>query len=372
MRVRWATFLLLFGGSCLEPTEIRVHLSTNIVGLRNVRLYIDDPMVPFATLDPKGVGNLGFIVLVPSADDKKMDKFTLHVEGSTRADGSCASGCVKASRSISYIQHTALDLPIELDKQCVDVECSPGATCFRGRCVDDRVICALTGKSCDVSDDGGAPPLDSGVDAPIDATIDGGIACTSGAMGKIAFAAPTHWWKFDEMPPYKDWIGTSDITPKNGFITVANLAAPECNLALALKGTNMLLGNATNNGAMGLVFDLVVPIATATSLLEARDAMNALNFWNVSLYVNGPKWGLSFGATNNTMKQGTILTTPDTKSHHVEIKGSGNTIVYVIDGVQDTLTFSGPPIPMGQFPITIAGFTQSQMTIDNLYVYPVP
>lgn len=52
-----------------------------------------------------------------------------------------AKSCIIARRSFSFIAHTSLTLPIELDPLCLGRACDPGSTCFRGACVSASVSC---------------------------------------------------------------------------------------------------------------------------------------------------------------------------------------------------------------------------------------
>ncbi len=56
-------------------------------------------------------------------------------------DEKFAKHCIIARRSFSFIDHTSLNLPIDLDPLCVGKACDPASTCFKGACVNDTVGC---------------------------------------------------------------------------------------------------------------------------------------------------------------------------------------------------------------------------------------
>jgi hypothetical protein len=44
-------------------------------------------------------------------------------------------GCIVARRSVRYVSHQRLELPIALDTSCIDVPCGATTTCVNGNCV---------------------------------------------------------------------------------------------------------------------------------------------------------------------------------------------------------------------------------------------
>ncbi len=152
--------------SCLEPTEVKLVLTTDMCDLKHVVIKTEQNGEPVATIDPRGVGpkQLGNIVFIPSG---KGETFTVYVVGSRQVDGKCSPmlPCVETSRTVSYVTHLSLTLPVVLESACVNVLCGAGKTCLHGRCVDAAAICAAGGKSCDLSDGG---PIDTTIDAPSD------------------------------------------------------------------------------------------------------------------------------------------------------------------------------------------------------------
>jgi hypothetical protein len=116
----------------------------------------------------------------------------------TCANPESAKSCIVARRSFSFLDHTALDLPIELDPLCVGKACDPASTCFKGTCVNAAVTC--NGSACGLPEEhpgegvGGANEggsSDGAYDADLDAmsfedvTRDGGDGSllTDGSIG---------------------------------------------------------------------------------------------------------------------------------------------------------------------------------------------
>src|SRR5581483_9106521 len=109
-----------------------------------------------AALDHLRSGDEHSLVFVPSK--KKGTKFTIQIEGLASMQK------VRASRSVSYIDHQTLVLPVELQASCLGVVCDPGQSCTNGQCIGDSVDCMS--KTCiqDAGPDVVIPPKDSGAD----------------------------------------------------------------------------------------------------------------------------------------------------------------------------------------------------------------
>lgn len=172
--------------SCREPTAIVLEVSTDVdcatVAKQKVLIKIGSraaiengsaQVTEATTCDASG--NVGTLTVVPSGDDSTPVVIALTL-GTAGPSTSCTPGtasCIFSSRSLSYVTHTSLHLPIKLSKSCIGVVCGTSETCVAGRCVSDGV------QSCpnDVCDEGSLGPPDAGVlDASIaDASLDGTI-----------------------------------------------------------------------------------------------------------------------------------------------------------------------------------------------------
>ncbi len=145
---------MLATSACREPTQITVELSTDVacaearattvtVGLPG-GLERGDPAVVSSACESEGSrGELGTVVLVPSGDDDAPVgvKVTLAVSDDAVEDCSKEYGrhCIVARRTLRYLPHTPLVLPIELSRVCQGVFCDEDSTCQNGVCVDATV-----------------------------------------------------------------------------------------------------------------------------------------------------------------------------------------------------------------------------------------
>ena len=188
--VRWllptavvtSAVVTLAAGGCQEPTQIRLHVTTDLSceRLRNAALVVGgsgfnlvervnaEGELAFAHTQPGPDGlcrpgadgknnEIGMTVLVPAdRDDVPVAvQIVLGVDQSV-APARCVAGdqsCVSASRSLRYVPHRTLDVPVKLFEVCLGVVCDPGSTCYdAGKCVSDGVACDAG--SCQLTDPG--------------------------------------------------------------------------------------------------------------------------------------------------------------------------------------------------------------------------
>lgn len=141
----------LWLGSCADPTEIRLHVFTNVrcpdpTTWKGVAVYVGRPD---GSLEDKAAtltstvcdqnGQVGSLVVVPSGS--KDDEVGLRVvAGLNRNPEDCAThryqGCIVARRALRFSRHAALDLDVDLNSACSGVACDPAHTCVDGTCVD--------------------------------------------------------------------------------------------------------------------------------------------------------------------------------------------------------------------------------------------
>ncbi len=208
------TTLLVAAGTtapaCFAPTQIEVRLTTDVpcadlattggaeifVAGRSADLAGEDPRATAATcLGPAegGAASLGTLNLVPSdgRDAPLVVQVVLRLPGraAPSAPPGDVAGCIVARRSIRFIAHASLLLPIVLDSRCAGVSCGADETCERGLCVASAVGDCNGGPCVVGASDGGegeggpgvteaGPLLDASSDAPKDATTpppDGGL-----------------------------------------------------------------------------------------------------------------------------------------------------------------------------------------------------
>lgn len=171
-----ALFLVVLLASCREPTELTLELTTDLPcsngpdSLGDTSIYVGTAAElagPLSALTPaavargcRGTGRIGNIVVLPSGSDD--DRISIRVVAG-RQSASCTadlrSGCIEARRSLGFVPHTPLLLPIALNKTCENRVCDNASdTCVEGACVPSAVNCS-----------GGCTPpgLDSGL---VDAT----------------------------------------------------------------------------------------------------------------------------------------------------------------------------------------------------------
>jgi hypothetical protein len=173
MRVRVALVAAVALSDCLDPTEIRVVVSTDVACSQVNSTAIaagkpgdDTNYIAGKTTACSPDGGIGVLVVTPShgIDDDVAIRVTMGLNG-TSADGCVApkfEGCIVARRSLRYDPHTPLTLPIEMQQACFDNSCDPNSTCINGSCVDAGLTCDEAG-TCAI--DAGLP--DVGVpDAP--------------------------------------------------------------------------------------------------------------------------------------------------------------------------------------------------------------
>ena len=150
--------LALVLGSCREPTEIRLHVSTNVPCTdpdkwKGVAVYVGSPGVGVETKAPALTttscdvnGQVGTLVVVPSAA-KDAEVGVKVVAGLAVPPEECAAhnyqGCIVARRSVRFTEHDSVDLDIPLTSECVNVSCDDKHTCVDGSCTDAQTATAM-------------------------------------------------------------------------------------------------------------------------------------------------------------------------------------------------------------------------------------
>lgn len=155
--------------SCREPTEITVVIRSgekcsDISGVEIVvgpdqsetQSRFEKQFTAALSHDCDANGVVGTLVVTPGgAGGTIVVAAGVRVGGAPAPDpASCATpanakSCIIARRSFSFLSHTSLTLPIELDPLCVGKACDPSNTCFKGACVDATVTC--NGAECGLS-----------------------------------------------------------------------------------------------------------------------------------------------------------------------------------------------------------------------------
>jgi alpha-tubulin suppressor-like RCC1 family protein len=170
---------------CREPTEIVLEVSTDLfcgyaVPVTQIRtgpsMEAVEGTAPVAETEAcEPSGRIGSLVMVPQGDDSKpaaikvvmtftSNKFHLQeVSLDTCLLQGGGQGCIVARRSLHFVPHTKLVLPIEMHSDCENVVCPPSETCVHEICVP----AAIDPAQCLAP--GGCPnpvvPPDAGFDA---------------------------------------------------------------------------------------------------------------------------------------------------------------------------------------------------------------
>ena len=149
--------LIVTLGSCREPTELTLELTTDLscAELGDTTIYVgsaEELARPLSSLTAAAVthgcmasrdGRIGSIVVLPSGSDD--ERFSIRVVAG-RSGSNCTadlrSGCIEARRSLGFVPHTPLYLPLALSKTCENVICvNASDTCIDGVCVNSVSNC---------------------------------------------------------------------------------------------------------------------------------------------------------------------------------------------------------------------------------------
>jgi hypothetical protein len=155
--------LASFAPSCLAPTQVELELTTDVpcdeVGGVSITVGLPGSL---ETKPPAAVslicrddGTLGTLVVVPSGERdaelavRVVAGRNLEVEQCEPPDygpqGTPETGCIVARRTLRFLPHEPLVLPIVLRAVCVGEPCEPAQTCVLGTCVEadvDPSLCA--------------------------------------------------------------------------------------------------------------------------------------------------------------------------------------------------------------------------------------
>ncbi len=207
---------------CLAPTEITLRITTNIpcASLDHVAVIIGTPSdletrPPTAVTTTCDQGNIGTLVVTPSDVQGSLGISVIAgtigppdvVAENCRAAG--YANCVVARRVLSFIPHTPLTLPIELDSACVSFPCVSDATmtrtcivisgqpqCVNAKVPDPSECVDASGTQCEPTGDGSVGVTDAGaLDASPPGTV---IGLAAGGNSTCAHVmTPTQqsqWW----------------------------------------------------------------------------------------------------------------------------------------------------------------------------------
>ena len=322
MRV-WATLGaaalsgLVLLASCREPTEVTLELTTDLpcAALGDTSIYVGTAQElagPLSGLTAAAVthgcidaqaGRIGSIVVLPSRGDD--ERFSLRVV-TGRSGATCTadlrSGCIEVRRSLGFVPHTPLRLPLELSKTCENVVCDNASdTCLAGKCVPSAVDCS---NGCS------SPPTDAGLvdatplldvissdvlsnDALVDAPnpFESGLpdASTNCAPPAPDAGVPTFTWHFDEgagtLTSEANKLLPDAVLPSGA--TFVPGAGSGCKTAISPGGTTISLGTSALLASASFSVDLWFKTTKATvPLLTLQEYNSQAPAWTLTL-MNG-------------------------------------------------------------------------------------
>ena len=208
--------------SCRDATQITVEITTDVpcVGLADdagtsaapepglfskngrVALWLTDPTTPQTVarscVQDGARSRVGTIAIVPSGatDERVSVTVAINAKDPTQSEQcnqtSPSTDCIVARRTVGFIPHTPLTLPIHLSLACAGVVCEKGYTCDDGSCVPADVTCQ--NETCRTDNDASTDAsLDVKTDPRNDAVIipgkcDGGTLGNSQNCGQCGFA----------------------------------------------------------------------------------------------------------------------------------------------------------------------------------------
>ena len=169
--------------SCQDPTQLTLIVSTNAKchdELRSTAIYVSGTLgsvnekvqtsSPVAQTDNCNAGDIGTLVVTPGNSQGAVVVIGgFYGKSPTECVEGHYDNCIVARRSFTFIKHAALNIPIPLERSCLNVPCSANTTCHNGACYDAAVEC-LNG-ACDVP---GTTPDAGSVDAGPMAIVEGG------------------------------------------------------------------------------------------------------------------------------------------------------------------------------------------------------
>lgn len=137
--------------ACRDPTQITLEIHTDAAcdAVAGTAIFVGTPgnvenVAPAATTSAcTSDGDIGSLVLVPrdSNDLSVGVRVALSVSGNLDEclTPDYGDSCIIARRSLRYIEHTPLTLPMDLSVVCQGTFCDANTTCINGECVDASV-----------------------------------------------------------------------------------------------------------------------------------------------------------------------------------------------------------------------------------------
>jgi hypothetical protein len=192
-RFAWGVMLALSAG-CQEPTQITLHLKTDVpygVGSQLTITAASPEDVEWAEIDADPVqewdetGEIGTLVVLPEDDPtgRVGIRVVLGVAIPTMNCASNMKGCIVARRRLQFIEHKPLFVPIGLHAICEGMPCDPESTCNAlGNCVPSDISASKCGepdaRECMITGETELPSA-----TILDGGADGGTSRSRGSDG---------------------------------------------------------------------------------------------------------------------------------------------------------------------------------------------
>jgi hypothetical protein len=345
-------------GSCLEPTEIMLELTSDACAdIASVEVLVGDTTAPVAKTDRcPADGKIGTLALVPSGRDGRA---MVHVRAQMKVPNATCSGptpigCLAVTRSIAFVPHARLTLPISLDRACLAVSCPSGETCQKGVCVPTAVGTCPNGK-CDPLADAGPPPV-----------IEAGVCVPP----YVVVPTNERVWHFDESPgsPTTGDSASCGAVPIKSPTAIAP-STLGCGNALDARGA-LRVGCDADSIASAAAFHVALwfqLMASADGVLVQKIQPMTDFGWAIVTKPNGALWVQAHQGTPTPYVQlQTVLQINRWYRLDVQI-AAGLVKAAWLDGNPLALAGPSPTLPSGPMaPVTIG---PASAFVDELYFY---
>ena len=192
--------------ACQDPTEITVSITTDAkcTDIDGVSFSLgvlgpgldQKPASSVAVSCDQATGRVGAVVVIPSGS--RNDEIAFRVTaGFGKPVDQCVApfgpGCIVARRSLRFIPHTPLFVPVKLSVSGAGIPCDATSTCQAGTCVDPK----LDPNQCQTS--GGCDLPAVGPQTAHQITVAGNIPAATGTAQQQHLIFATHsnrWWYF--------------------------------------------------------------------------------------------------------------------------------------------------------------------------------
>lgn len=201
-----AVALLVLAAGCRAPTQITLVIYTDLPCTGSTRTVVRVGILGALTAKPWIVDTqrciehrVGSLVVIPSnsRDEAVAVEVMTRVSGDPRTcDESSPDtfvGCIAARRALHFVEHSSLDLPIDLYAECIGKVCDPRQTCVKGTCLEatitDPTLCHDEGCRFGKGATGDAGDADGGLDTSPDAPATSTFS-SSPSVGSSATPTP--------------------------------------------------------------------------------------------------------------------------------------------------------------------------------------